>query len=107
MALLGTDSALYVSPSSSGALVDTYIPTNQADPDLDANDAPVPLACCELCTGATSQSLFADVSRTQPFGCPIFFVSYALGVGWICQFHSTNGTVAAPDTKASTAYLPK
>ena len=97
---------LYVSPSSSGMLVDTYIPTNAASPELNETDAPNPLACCALCTGGTSQSLFVDVSRTQPFGCPIFFLSYALGVGWVCQFHSANGTVDAHDAKVSTAFLP-
>jgi hypothetical protein len=103
----GSNSMLFVSPSSSGTLVDTHIPTNTATPDVDANDMPTPLACCALCTGGTAQSLFVDVSRTQQSGCPIFFLSYALGVGWICQFHSGIGTAVAPSGKTSIAYLPK
>jgi hypothetical protein len=107
MADQGSSTMLYVSPASSGMIVDTYIPTNAATPDMDENDPPSPLACCALCTGGTSQSLFVDVSRTQPAACPVFFLSYALGVGWICQFHSAVGTVAAPDAKVSIAFLPK
>tara|TARA_B100001057_G_C22852021_1_gene951344 strand:+ start:313 stop:612 length:300 start_codon:yes stop_codon:yes gene_type:complete len=98
---------LYVSPSSSGTLIDTHIPTNAAVPDINASSVPLPLACCALCTGGTSQSLFVDVLRTQQSECPIFFLSYALGVGWICQFHSGIGTAVAPNFKTSIAYLPK
>ena len=101
------DSLLYVSPSSYGMPIGTHIPTNAATPDMDENVVPNPLACCALCTGGTSQSLFGDVSRTQPSACPIFFLSYALGVGWICQFHSTTDMVAAPNAKVSVAYVPK
>jgi hypothetical protein len=101
------DSLLYVSPSSYGTSIGTHIPTNAATPDMDENVVPNPLECCALCTGGTNQSLFGDVSRTQPSGCPIFFLSYALGAGWICQFHSVADTAAAPNAKVSVAYLPK
>jgi len=101
------NSLLYVSPSSYGMPIDTHIPTNLATPDMDENNPPNPLACCALCTGGTSQSLFEDVSRTRESQCPIFFLSYAIGVGWICQFHSGTGKAAAPSAKVSLAYLPK
>lgn len=85
-------------------LVGAHIPTNSAIPDADENDMPNPLACCALCAGGTDQSLYADVSRTQASECPIFFLSYALHVGWICQFHSVEGTAVAPNAKVSVAY---
>ena len=104
----GINSLLYVSPSSYyGLPVHTHIPTNAASPEVDAAIVPNPLACCALCTGGTSQSLYVDVSTTTQSGCPIFFMSYATGVGWVCQFHSDVATAAAPNSKASIAYVPK
>ena len=100
-------SLLYVSPSSYGTPIGTHIPTNAATPDTDENTVPNPLACCALCTGGTGQTLFEDVSRTRESECPIFFLSYAVGVGWICQFHSGTDKVAAPNAKVSIAYVPK
>ena len=63
-------------------------------------------ACCALCSGDATQTLYADISRTTEAGCPAFFLSYATGVGWICQFHSSNGTMASEYDTASIAYLP-
>ena len=97
---------LYVSPASSGVLIGTHILTNDAAPEMDESLVPTPNACCELCSGGTAQTLYADVSRTTETGCPIFFLSFATGVGWICQFHSSNGTVASEYDTASIAYLP-
>jgi len=71
------------------------------------DNEPIPEACCRLCTGAsTAQKLYRDVSRTAEAGCPIFFLSYATNVGWICQFHSDNGTMQSGYDTASIAYLP-
>lgn len=108
MPTLGVDSLLYVAPATSGMLVDTYIPTNAFVADTDENNPPSPLECCALCTGDTSQSLYHDVARTQPSDCPIFFMSYASGLGWICQFHASDGTAVPNDssTTTSVAFLP-
>lgn len=74
---------------------------------MDVNSTPNPLACCALCTGDASQSLYSDVARTEPAQCPIFFMTYALGLGWICQFHALDATVAPSDASVpSIAYLP-
>jgi hypothetical protein len=73
---------------------------------MDENVVPVPEACCELCSGnGGTQTLYSDISRTAESGCPAFFLSYATGVGWICQFHSDDGMVASDDGMASIAYL--
>ena len=107
MPVNGVDSLLYVAPATSGALVDTYIPTNALVADMDENDVPVPLDCCALCSGRTTQFLYTDISRTQPNGCSIFFMSYALGIGWICQYHDNEGTAVPADASiTSIAYLP-
>jgi len=98
---------LYVSPASSGVLIGTHILTNDGTPEMDENVVPTPDACCELCSGdAAAQTLYADIARTTEAGCPIFFLSYATGVGWICQFHSSNGTVTSEYDTASIAFLP-
>jgi hypothetical protein len=97
---------LYVSPASSGVLVGTHILTNDAAPEMDEDAIPTPDACCDLCSGSATQTLYSDVSRTTEAGCPVFFLSYATGVGWICQFHSDNGTVPSAYDTASVAYLP-
>jgi hypothetical protein len=105
----GVDTLLYVAPATNGMLVGTHVPTNAAVADMDENSPPNPLECCALCTGDTSQSLYADVARTEPSDCPIFFMSFATGLGWICQFHAADGTTAqdpAVATTASIAYLP-
>ena len=93
---------------SSGVLVGTHIGTNATLPDTDESNAPNPLQCCALCTGGTGQSLYDDVARTQASNCPIFFLSYSTGVGWICQFYSTNATADTDPTTttASIAYFP-
>lgn len=97
---------LYVSPGDAGVLVATHILTNAAAPEMLEENEPVPEACCRLCTGAsTTQKLYHDVSRTSEAGCPIFFLSYATNVGWICQFHSDNGTVPSSYDTASIAYV--
>lgn len=93
----GVESLLYVAPATSGMLVDTYIPTNALVADTDENNPPNPLECCALCTGDANQSLYHDVARTQPSDCPISFVIYATGIGWISQFHASDGT-AVPCT---------
>ena len=97
---------LYVSPASQGVLIGTHILTNDGTPEMDEGAVPVPDACCELCSGGATQTLYSDISRTMEVGCPIFFLSYATGVGWICQFHSSNGTVSSEYETASIAYLP-
>lgn len=82
------------------------MPTNHASPDMDENVVPVPEACCALCSGnGGTQTLYSDISRTAESGCPAFFLSYATGVGWICQFHSDDGMVVSDDGMASIAYL--
>ena len=93
---------------SSGVLVGTHIGTNATLPDTDESNVPNPLQCCALCTGGTGQSLYDDVARTQASDCPIFFLSYSTGVGWICQFYSTNATADTDPTTttASIAYFP-
>ena len=97
---------LYVSPASSGVLIGTHILTNDAAPEMDEQSMPNPEQCCELCAGdSAAQTLYSDVSRTTPSGCPAFFLSYATGVGWICQFHSDNATVASSYATASIAYV--
>lgn len=73
---------------------------------MDEDAVPVPEACCELCSGNGTQTLYSDISRTTEAGCPAFFLSYATGVGWICQFHSDNGMVDWDHDTASIAYLP-
>jgi len=101
-----TSTLLYASPASAGVLVGTHILTNDAAPETDEAVVPDPEHCCELCTGdSVTQTLYSDVSRTQPSGCPAFFLSYATGVGWICQFHSDNATVASSYATASIAYV--
>lgn len=97
---------LYVSPADSGVLVSTHILTDAAAPAMDDAVEPVPEACCRLCTGTPAQKLYLDISRTTEAGCPIFFLSYATNVGWICQFHSNNGTMPSSYDTASIAYLP-
>jgi len=90
-----------------GVIVGTHILTNDATPDVLESSVPTPEACCRLCSGANAtQKLYMDISRTTQVGCPIFFLSYATNVGWICQFHSENGTVASSYDTASIAYLP-
>jgi len=69
-------------------------------------DIPIPTQCCSLCTGLPSQKLYSDVSRTTEASCPVFFLSYATGVGWICQYHSNNGTAPSTYATASIAYFP-
>ncbi len=97
---------LYASPASAGVLVGTHILTNDATPEMDEQSVPIPEQCCELCAGdSATQTLYSDVSRTQLSGCPAFFLSYATGVGWICQFHSDNATVASSYATASIAYV--
>jgi hypothetical protein len=87
-------------------LVGTHILTNDAAPETDEAVVPNPEHCCELCTGdSATQTLYSDVSRTTQSGCPAFFLSYATGVGWICQFHSDNATVASSYATASIAYV--
>jgi len=100
------NSLLYVSPASPTVLVSTHILTNDATPETVEANVPVPTQCCSLCTGLPAQKLYDDVLRTTEAACPIFFLSYATGVGWICQYHSTNGTSASTYATASIAYYP-
>jgi hypothetical protein len=100
------DSLLYVSPASPTVLISTHILTNDAAPEMAEANVPVPTQCCSLCTGLTTQKLYSDVMRTTRESCPVFFLSYATGVGWICQYHSNNGTVASSYATASIAYYP-
>ena len=62
--------------------------------------------CCALCSGASTKTLYSDISRTTKTGCPIFYLSYATNVGWICQFHSENATAQSSYDTASIAYIP-
>ena len=102
-----SETLLYVSPASLGVLIGTHILTNETSPEMDESTTPIPDACCRLCSGNDAKTLYSDVSRTiENTECPAFFLSYATGVGWICQFHSTNGTIASSYATASVAYLP-
>jgi len=87
-------------------LVSTHILTDAAAPAMDNTVAPVPEQCCALCSGTTAKKLYTDISRTTETGCPIFFLSYAENVGWLCQFHSSNGTTPSSYDTASIAYVP-
>jgi len=97
---------LYVSPGDSGVLVATHILTDAAAPAMDEDAVPVPEQCCTLCSGASAKTLYSDISRTTEAGCPIFYLSYATNVGWICQFHSENATAQSSYDTASIAYVP-
>jgi len=99
-------SLLYISPASAGVLISTHILTNDATPEMVEANVPIPTQCCSLCTGLPAQKLYSDVLRTTEASCPIFFLSNATGVGWICQYHSNNGTMASSYATASIAYFP-
>ena len=87
-------------------LISTHILTNDATPDMAEANVPEPAQCCDLCTGLPAQKLYSDVMRTTEASCPVFFLSYATGVGWICQYHSNNATGASSYATASIAYYP-
>ena len=89
-----------------GVLVSTHILTDAASPAMDDSVVPVPDQCCTLCSGMSSKTLYSDISRTTQAVCPIFYLSYATNVGWICQFHSDNATVTSSYDTASIAYVP-
>jgi len=89
-----------------GVLVSTHILTDAAAPAMDEAVVPIPEQCCTLCSGASSKKLYSDISRTAETGCPIFYLSYATNVGWICQFHSDNATAPSSYDTASIAYVP-
>ena len=97
---------LYISPASAGVLISTHILTNDVTPEIVEANVPIPTQCCSLCTGLPAQKLYSDVSRTTEASCPVFFLSYATGVGWICQYHGTNGTAASNYATASIAFFP-
>ena len=105
-AAAGASTLLYVSPADLGVLVSTHILTDAAAPAMDEAVVPIPEQCCTLCSGASSKKLYSDISRTAETGCPIFYLSYATNVGWICQFHSDNATAPSSYDTASIAYVP-
>ena len=67
---------------------------------------PEPQQCCDLCAGtATARNLYADIARTQPLDCAIFFLQYAANTGWVCQFYSEAGTSDPVPGLQSIAYM--
>ncbi len=88
-----------------GALVGTHILTNETAPEMFEGIVD-PSQCCRLCTGSSTQQLYSDISRTTEASCPIFILSYATAVGWICQFHSSNATTRSDYDTQSIAYFP-
>jgi hypothetical protein len=105
-AALEAATLLYISPGDSGVLVSTHILTDAAVPAMNRTTVPVPEQCCMLCSGASTKKLYSDISRTTEVGCPIFYLSYAANVGWICQFHSRNATSPSSYDAPSIAYVP-
>lgn len=89
-----------------GVTVAQYILTDDLAPATDQNVIPDPVNCCRLCSGTSGKTLYTDISRTTEAGCPIFFLSFATGVGWICQYHSDDATVASTYATPSIAYVP-
>ena len=103
---LATTTALYVSPTHSGVALATHVRTNHTLPEMNQSEFPTPLSCCEICKGFGTQFLYYDISLTKESQCSIFFLSYSIGVGWICQFHSDEATVNSTYSTPSIAYTP-
>ena len=64
-----------------------------------------PSLCCEVCSGANSYSLFADIAMTQPSACSAFVLQYAINIGWVCKFYQNNATTPVLNGAVSFAYL--
>ena len=75
-------------------------------PSTDVDNPPEPTQCCDACAGADGRALYVDVARTTPFVCSAFFLQYAIGEGWVCQFYGHEGTAPVLDGSSSIAYLP-
>ena len=99
-------SRLYVSPASTAPVHHFLYAVDDGLPHTDIHNPPEPTQCCDLCAGAGSRTLYADIARTTPSGCSAFFMQFAIGEGWICQFYGEADVAPVTDGANSTAYLP-
>ena len=81
-------------------------PVDDGFPHVDVNDPPVPMQCCDACSGTGNRALYNDIARTMPAACDAFFLQYAINTGWVCQFYGEAATQDVLDGTPSIAYLP-